>query len=732
MVTPFFIINAIIAASLVVVGGVVLLKNSRLVVNRLFFFVTLFSAAWILSNYFSNLQTLPLNVARIANHCTLFFSGLALLYILKFVINITGNHFFLRHATLFTWANYIIIFFTLTPLVVNSIAWQNNVYVIKFGPLASVYFLSIIVNFCLSIILLAMGAKRQTGENRLKVIAILWSLGVMLVVNIITNAILPLVVGSFDLTNIGPLTSVILVAGLSYSIIKHKLFDIQLIISRTIGYLFSIFSLGLIYGLVTFFIVNRLLMKKGSIDTRQELLFTLIAVILALSFQPLKLFFDQLTKKIFYRDAYDTQQFLDHLNKTLVSNIALSPLLKGAVEVIESNLKSTYCSFILLPTRGTALRVIEKNQDKFTNQFVQSLQKLSHTKNSIIVTDYLEEFEESDLKKLLVNNSIGVIAPLLTNTSHSSTSLGYLILGNKRSGNSYSLQDSRVITIIVNELVIAIQNALQFEEIQQFNITLQHKIDEATKQLRKTNDKLKELDETKDEFISMASHQLRTPLTSMKGYVSMVLDGDSGRITAKQRQLLEQAFASSQRMVYLIADLLNVSRLRTGKFVIENKPTQLIDVVGSEMDQLILAAKAKNLDLIFKKPKNLPLLNLDETKIRQVIMNFIDNALYYTPAGGHITIELIDKASSVEFRVVDDGLGVPKSEQHHLFTKFYRAGNARKARPDGTGLGLFMAKKVIVAQGGAIVFSSQEGKGSTFGFTLPKAKHTVVAKQVKN
>jgi len=113
---------------------------------------------------------------------------------------------------------------------------------------------------------------------------------------------------------------------------------------------------------------------------------------------------------------------------------------------------------------------------------------------------------------------------------------------------------------------------------------------------------------------------------------------------------------------------------------------------------------------------------LDETKTRQVIMNLIDNAIYYTPSGGHIRIELQASDRAVELRVIDDGIGVPKAEQHHLFTKFYRAGNARKARPDGTGLGLFMAKKVIIAQGGSIIFESQENVGSTFGFSFPKSR----------
>ena len=142
------------------------------------------------------------------------------------------------------------------------------------------------------------------------------------------------------------------------------------------------------------------------------------------------------------------------------------------------------------------------------------------------------------------------------------------------------------------------------------------------------------------------------------------------------------------------------------------KPTP-IEISLKEM------AAAKSLKLVFKKPKDFPAIMLDETKIRQVIVNFIDNAIYYTPNGGTITVLLEKTGSSISFKVIDSGIGVPKDEQHKLFVKFYRAPNAKKARPDGTGLGLFMAKKVIVAQGGALLFSSIEGKGSTFGFTFP-------------
>lgn len=272
-----------------------------------------------------------------------------------------------------------------------------------------------------------------------------------------------------------------------------------------------------------------------------------------------------------------------------------------------------------------------------------------------------------------------------------------------------NIDDIELIERLAEPTGIAVDNRLLFEENRKVVL-----------QLQQMNEKLTEIDSTKDEFISMASHQLRTPLTSMKGYVSMVLDGDVGEINDQQRTMLQQAFDSSQRMVYVIADLLNVSRLRSGKFTITNSPLNLADIIDGELRQLKASAQARAITFIYNRPESFPVIELDEMKIRQVIMNFLDNALYYTPSGGRVTIQLQHTIDAVECTISDTGLGVPKKEQPYLFTKFYRAQNARKMRPDGTGLGLYMAKKVIVAQGGSVIFSSEEGKGSVFGFSFPR------------
>ena len=202
----------------------------------------------------------------------------------------------------------------------------------------------------------------------------------------------------------------------------------------------------------------------------------------------------------------------------------------------------------------------------------------------------------------------------------------------------------------------------------------------------------------------------------------MVLDGDVGEISPSQRQLLEEAFTSSERMVHLIGDFLNVSRLQTGKFVIDPHACDLSKVVAQEVDGMQQIANAHGLKIVYKRPSRFPTLYIDEGKIRQVIMNFMDNAVYYSPDTASITVSLAIEDGDAVLRVTDKGMGVPKDEQKKLFGKFFRAGNARTQRPDGTGIGLYLAKKVIDGHGGKPVFESTLGKGSTFGFRLPVKK----------
>ena len=505
----------------------------------------------------------------------------------------------------------------------------------------------------------------------------------------------------------------VFVVVVTFSVFSLKLFNFSSFLYKSLAYLAA---LGVIFAIYTgLAILIATIILDIELSVRAELLLAIFSAITALAFQPLKRFFDKITNNIFYKDSYDAQDVLNKVNSSLVGEADLYKLLSNTADKVQKNLKVSFCNFYIDEEAALDFHVAGTDAKVFGNEnWSKIVKKITDSKVKIIS----EIDSDDEMVKLLSGTKIGAIVKMTSQDQD----VGYIITGQKLSGNKYTNDDVQIIEIIADEVAIAVQNTLRFEEIAQFNITLQKRIEDATARLQKTNEKLVALDEAKDEFISMASHQLRTPLTSIKGYLSMLQEGDAGELNEQQHNFVDQAFLSSQRMVYLIADLLNVSRLKTGKFVIEAKPTYLPDVVEGEIKQLAETAKARDLEMVFDKPTEFPMMNLDETKIRQVIMNFADNAVYYTPNGGKITIQLKADENNVIYSVTDTGIGVPKSEQHKLFTKFYRAGNARKARPDGTGLGLFMAKKVVVAQGGAIIFKTQEGKGSTFGFSFPRAK----------
>jgi signal transduction histidine kinase len=612
-------------------------------------------------------------------------------------------------------------FIATTDFLFSDIAyhsWGKEVILnkIPYG-LYSVYLASA---FLATLIPLYHRSKKERGVYRAQASVFFLGYLTSCVLGMFFNLALP-GFGNYQLIWIGPSASTIYIVTTAYGIVKHKLFDVRLFAARAVGYILSIVALGVVYGVGAFGIATIFLgVDKTSIKERT--VYAVLAVLIALTFSRIKRFFDRVTSRLFYQDVYDSQAFLDRLNEVLVANVELNALLSESASVIGGNLKSEFALFGIRETEFRGQRIVGTVKKDFQARDIAYVRKVTpHFAGHVIVTDDLEE-DNKELRKILLRNDIAVIARLAPENGLHKEGLGYLALGPKRSGNPYNSQDIKIISIIAQELFIATQNALHYEEIEHFNITLTQKVEEATGKLRRTNEKLRQLDQTKDDFISMASHQLRTPLTSVKGYVSMVLDGDAGPVSPLQRKLLNQSYVSSQRMVYLISDLLNVSRLRTGKFIIEAIPSNLAKVINEEIEQLQETAKGRNLELTYEKPQHFPTLMLDETKIRQVIMNFIDNAIYYTPSGGRISVNLLDKKDTIEFTVTDDGIGVAKHEQPHLFSKFFRAHNAKRARPDGTGLGLFMAKKVIVAQGGATIFKSQEGKGSTFGFTFAKDK----------
>lgn len=241
------------------------------------------------------------------------------------------------------------------------------------------------------------------------------------------------------------------------------------------------------------------------------------------------------------------------------------------------------------------------------------------------------------------------------------------------------------------------------------------------------------VDKAKNEFVSLASHQLRTPLTTVSWFSERLLGGNVGALNDKQKEYLDEVYKGNQRMVVLVNALLNVSRLELGTFVVEPEPTDVVQLARQMIDELKPQIDQRHLKFTERHAEKLPLLNADPKLLGMVFQNLLSNAVKYTPDKGSVSIDLrlikrnetINKhqmgEDSIAIIVSDTGFGIPENQQYKIFTKLFRADNVQEKDTEGTGLGLYIVKSVVEHSGGMIWFTSEENKGTTFYVTLPLA-----------
>lgn len=228
-----------------------------------------------------------------------------------------------------------------------------------------------------------------------------------------------------------------------------------------------------------------------------------------------------------------------------------------------------------------------------------------------------------------------------------------------------------------------------------------------------------QIDKAKTEFVSLASHQLRTPLSTINWYTEMLLGGDAGKISKKQKEFLEQIYTGNKRMVDLVNALLNVSRLELGTLAIEPEMCDLQAIAKQVIADVLPQMKEKSQIFIEDYAKNLSTVSADKKLVDIIFQNLLSNAMKYTPEKGQIKLSISKDKENFIISVDDNGMGIPKDSQNKIFTKLYRADNVREKDTVGTGLGLYMVKSILDQSGGKIWFESKDGKGTTFFVTIP-------------
>ena len=282
-------------------------------------------------------------------------------------------------------------------------------------------------------------------------------------------------------------------------------------------------------------------------------------------------------------------------------------------------------------------------------------------------------------------------------------------------------EDLDLLLTIATQVAVAIDNGQAYQDLEELTRTLEHRVQDRTRELQVANEKLQELDRLKSAFVSIVSHELRTPMTSIKGYVENMLDGLTGGLTERQAYYLGRVKFNVERLTRMINDLLDLSRIEAGRVELARVPLPISELIPEIVESLQPVAQAKSISIQHRHQGAPVEISGDRDKLHQILTNLIQNAVKFTPSGGQISIETKPVAGGlVQFCVADTGCGISPDEQGRIFERFYR-GETIQVDQRGAGLGLPITKSLVELHGGSIWVESVLGQGSRFYFTIPIA-----------
>ncbi|MDO8568526.1 MAG: ATP-binding protein [Dehalococcoidales bacterium] len=272
-----------------------------------------------------------------------------------------------------------------------------------------------------------------------------------------------------------------------------------------------------------------------------------------------------------------------------------------------------------------------------------------------------------------------------------------------------------------DELKTAIANALKQQRLARENKELVDRLQGSNKLLYEANEELKKATQAKSEFLAHISHELRTPLNVIIGFSELMLDGIPGKVNEEQKQCLSDIRSSGQHLLNLINNILDLSKIESGKMELKIKDFPVSDLIESMRTAITTRFVQRKQTLEIKVEKALPPVRADKEKVRQVLINLIGNATKFTPDGGNIRVEATRQNGCCQVSVMDNGIGIKKEYQHKLFEPFVQLDSPLGGEKSGSGLGLSIARQIVEKHDGKIWFESEYGKGSCFSFTLPLA-----------
>lgn len=722
-----YLINAAIFLSVIAnfILAIIVLLNSKSKINLVFASICLMLGVWglflflygvplIFTSYFWIKATYSL-----ITFCIVLI--LAFSFIFPTLIYRRAWVFAAIYSVIFIIASQWLLFFDkdwIQKVVIDS---QKGLQTIM-GPTYIFWSIMIWIAFGWALFNFISNSRKSTGRAKQQLTYLFYGFGLWGIFVSIPDVVMPIFFKDTSYFSLSVITSLLFTGAVSYSIIKHRFMDIRSVVARAIAFSALLTFVGGVYAILAYLLSAYVL---GIESTQSQLILNaLVTIIIAFSFNRIRTLLERVTDRLFFRRQYDSEQLLSKLGTTMSTTIDLNALVSQVLQSLIDEMKMSHGIFVILGELSIYDTIVLKYDQKVVLTYTQLLPVLQ--KGDIFIFD---ELEEGVVKQFMRDLKLGLIRVLKVRNEV----VGMLMLGDKSSGDIYSQQDLKVIEILVPEVSVAIQNSLSYDRIKKFNVILSEEVKKATGDLQKANDTLKQLDQLKDDFVSITSHELRTPMTAIRSYAWMALNRPDIPLSEKMKKYLSRTLASTERLINLVNDLLNLSRIEAGKVAITPKVFSIIDLTNEVLEEVKAKADEKGIQLLIMSG-TVPTVFADEDKVHQVLLNLIGNSLKFTPHSGKIVIKFFVDGITVDTSVTDNGPGISREDQSRLFEKFGRLDSSytAAATSGGSGLGLFICKSLIHLMHGQIWASSQGlGRGATFTFSLPIASKEVLSQPEK-
>jgi signal transduction histidine kinase len=499
---------------------------------------------------------------------------------------------------------------------------------------------------------------------------------------------------------------------LFYAIIKHNLFDVDVFIRKTASYLLASAVAVIVFFLVTAALSLLVQQLTGSSSQLAAVASTLLAVVV---FRPLQVRVDRGLDRRFDRERHEYTATIRKAASILNSIIDLDELLHQLLATVRDAIKIERGLVALRAAGADELAAVVAAG--FTEAPGPApadhplLARLEQIGKAVQLNDLtaLDESRPERAPMLALMNAWGIV--LAVPIIYERRLIGVLGLSAKKSGAWYSSDDIELLSTLMLQTAVSIENAGKV-------LALKKMVE-----LETSYRELKHLDEMKDNFLSMVSHDLRTPMTSIKGYASILSEKIDRLDRDRQKRYLDIIITESDRLTRLISDLLDLQRFEAGKMKLDLQDTDLNPLIEQSVASFQGAAIAKNIGLEKTLPPDPVIVSADPDRLLQVIANLLSNAIKFTPERGQVHVSVTagshDDRPFVSVAVADTGPGIPPDEQTKLFSKFQQVESLVRGKNQGSGLGLALVREIVEHHQGKVLVQSQPGHGSVFSFTLP-------------